>query len=243
MNNNDDYFLWLALDSDLDEFEKEISPLIERDKNEWIVSKVEEVLLNNREVLKDVLEGDLDNPEYILINEKINLLKNKIEYYNKKTQEDLSLEMMSEEAKVLFARNILGNILIDRQLEDIKKLKDEKYESAINLIERLYNGDTNFNMEKQKGLTNNLQVKDIYELKDYQLRLFYMRESGYVVVIGLTVKKDDNGLKYRDFIVNMKKKSELYRLGIRNGTLNVQEELREGSNYFRDLLATIGRGK
>lgn len=243
MNNNDDYFLWLALDSDLDEFEKEISPLIERDKNEWIVSKVEEVLLNNREVLKDVLEGDLDNPEYILINEKINLLKNKIEYYNKKTQEDLSLEMMSEEAKVLFARNILGNILIDRQLEDIKKLKDEKYESAINLIERLYNGDTNFNMEKQKGLTNNLQVKGIYELKDYQLRLFYMRESGYVVVIGLTVKKDDNGLKYRDFIVNMKKKSELYRLGIRNGTLNVQEELREGSNYFRDLLATIGRGK
>ena len=243
MNNSEEYFNWLTLDSELEDFEKEINPLMERDNNEWILSKIEKVLLDNREVLKDVLEGDLENPDYILINEKIALLKSKIEYYNKKTQEDLSLEMMPKETNILFARNTLGNVLIERQLEDIRKLKDEKYETAISLLERLYNGDTNFNAEKQKGLTNNEQVKGIYELKGYQTRLFYMREAGYIVVIGITIKKDDNGLKFRDFVVNMKKKSEEYRLKIRNGSLNIQEELQNGSNYFSNLLATVERGR
>ena len=243
MDNYKSYFDWLALDASFEEFENEIKPLFERDNNEWILSEIEQAIARNIEVLMELLGDNLDNSDLHIMNKKLTLLKNTIEYYNNKSIEDNSLEIAPGDVKLLLARSSLGNVMVEKQIEDIEKLKDERYASLVSLVEKLANGDTNFNSEKQKGLTNNESIRGIYELKDYQVRLIYMRESGYTVVIGAGIKKDDNSLKYRESLANMKRKSEDYRRKIRNGTLNFEEELQYGSKYRQELLNSVGRGK
>ena len=62
-----------------------------------------------------------------------------------------------------------------------------------------------------------------------------MREGEYTVVIGAVVKKDDNDKRYRSSLENMKKKSELYRRAVREGLLDMDDELARAQE-FRDSL-------
>ena len=247
-NTNSDYFSYLALDASLDVFEQEVVSVIERDNNTWIINKTDSILRENLQLMKELAaDKDGGDKKYAietieLITQKIGILRQLIDSFNDNMNLAAGLEEEPGIVKLLFARNKFGNVMLQRDLNDIKKYGDDKYGDVLALLERVANGDTDFNSEKQKPLASSNKLKGIYEMKDFQLRLIYMREGEYTVVIGACVKKDDNDLKYRDGLSNMKKQSENYRLQVRNGKLDMEEELRISSEFKDELMASLNRG-
>ncbi len=245
-DNSKEYFFWLALDSTIREFENEISPLFERNENEWILSRIESILKDNISAMKDLLNesDDIDLRKSLeLIDQKIDLFYKIKNMFLEKEKIDGNMEMHPEPVKLLFARNELGKIMIEGHIEDIKSFNDDKYKDLIELLIRLESGKTTFNVEKQKMLSNNRNYKGIYELKGFQVRLIYMREKDYTVVIGALIKKDDKSTLYKDALLNMKNKSEIYRKMIRNGTLDFDKELEYSRDYFNRLVDSVKMGK
>ena len=246
MEYNKAYFNWLTIEASLSKFEEEIFPLFGRSQNEWIFSKIENSLIENLKVMRELSKEDKSNElleEINLISDKISLLSRmKTDQYEKEKRDSV-LESNPGNVKLLFARNTLGNVIIDGHLADIKKDNDGKYPELIELIKKLESGQTSFNMEKQKMLTNNRNLKGIYELKGFGVRLIYMREKDYTIVIGACVKKTFNDLKYQDTLLNMRNKSEHYRNMVRNGTLDFEKELNYSRKYFDELVGSIERGK
>ena len=214
---NSMYFSWLAMDATEEEFSREVASVIERENSGWILNKVDSELREHIELLRDLMKN--------VSNEEFNELKD------------------PGEVKVVFAKNTFGNLIALKHIEDIAKYSDEKFEALLGLIERLKGGDTDFNAEKQKQLISSDKLKGVYELKDFQVRLIYMREGEYTVIIGACVKKDDNSLRYRSSVENMKKKSETYRQAIRSGKLDMEAELKEASEIIDALSNGVKRGK
>ena len=248
-NINSDYFSWLAMDATFDEFREEISSVIERENNEWILNKTDTELREHMAMLRELgssssLEGQ-DEVRVLVdsISYKLGILRGFIDDYLDNESIAYELERESEKPKVVFAKNKAGNVIVSKHLKEIQDYGDDKYETVMGLFERLVGGDTDFNAEKQKPLTSSNKLKGVYELKDFQLRLFYMRENEYVVVIGACVKKDDNDLRYRDGVENMKKQSEKYRQAIRNGKLDMEKEMADAQEYLDQLFQDKKRGK
>ena len=245
---NDVYFSYLALDISEEQFVQEVTSIIERSNNEWIIGKLDAELRENMEIMKqlstDDAVGDKDNAKKTvqMISRKLGILRQMIDSYNDSMNLGEELEKIPGTVKLVFARNSAGNTMIEKSLSEIEKYGDEKYGNTLALIERVANGDTDFNCEKQRHLTSSAKLKGIYEMKGFQIRLIYMRELDYVVIIGAYVKKDDNSLRYKDSLVNMKKQSEGYRREIRNGELDMEEELKIASEYYEKLMAAKGKG-
>ena len=116
-----------------------------------------------------------------------------------------------EQKDVLYATNN-GKILLEKNLKDILKNDNgEELKSFLKLIENLKNPETSYNQQKSRKLTNHTDLKDVYELKGFQTRLFYMYVDKYAVVIGALEKKTQNSEKIRKEIINMKYNSIHYR--------------------------------
>ena len=116
-----------------------------------------------------------------------------------------------EQKDVLYATNN-GKILLEKNLKDILKNDNgEELKSFLKLIENLKNPETSYNQQKSRKLTNHTDLKDVYELKGFQTRLFYMYVDKYAVVIGALEKKTQNSEKIRKEIINMKYNSVHYR--------------------------------
>lgn len=116
-----------------------------------------------------------------------------------------------EQKDVLYATNN-GKILLEKNLKDILKNDNgEELKSFLKLIENLKNSETSYNQQKSRKLTNHTDLKDVYELKGFQTRLFYMYVDKYAVVIGALEKKTQNSEKIRKEIINMKYNSMHYR--------------------------------
>ena len=211
----EEYYTWLALDATDEEFEKEISSVIERPRNEWIVAQIDKGLRENMEVMKELTtSGDEEDAEIAReiaaqISVRLGLLRAMIDSYRDNANLAQELEDDPGEVKVVFARNTYDNIMCRKDFEDIESYGDDNFDSLMGFLYRLYAGDTDFNSEKQRPLSSSAKLKGIYELKDYQIRLIYMREGEYTVVIGAVVKKDDNDKRYRSSLENMKKKYHL----------------------------------
>ena len=237
----EEYFTWLALDATDEEYEKEISSVIERPRNDWIIAQIDKGLRENMEIMKELTtSGDEEDVEIAReqaaqISVRLGLLRAMVDAYRDNANLAQELEDSPGEVKVVYARNTYNNVMCRKDFEDIKSYGDDKFDSLMGLLDRLYAGDTDFNSEKQRPLSSSAKLKGIYELKDYQIRLIYMREGEYTVVIGAVVKKDDNDKRYRSSLENMKKKSELYRRAVREGLLDMDDELARAQE-FRDSL-------
>ena len=245
---DDRYFDWLIYESD-ECFCTEIIGIFEKERNEWILSKIESELKKHLNAAKELLAECNDTESVEEFQELISLASSKLsifnqmrESYRQKYESDLQLEQEPGSVKLLFARNDFGTIMLERDLQEIKKYADAKYEAILELLKKLLSGDTNFNEEKQKPLTKSKKLKGIYELKDYQVRLLYMREKGYTIVIGALVKKDDNDSRYRDSVINMRTKSEEFRYRVRNGLIDIEQELL-ASNEIIESLGLNGRNR
>lgn len=245
---NEEYFSWLALDATNEEFEEEVSSIIEREENNWIVGLVDRKLREHVELLKELYDSDnLEDQKTLLnavsnISVKLGILRAMMDSYEDNNNLATELEEDPGDVKIIFAKNINGNMMAAKHFEDIKKYGDDKYEALMGLLGRLAAGDTDFNTEKQRPLISSKALKGIYELKDFQIRLIYMRENEYTVVIGALVKKDDNALKIRSSLENMKKQSEKYRQAIRNGKLDMDKELKESGEFMESLSVGVKKG-
>jgi hypothetical protein len=244
---NDLLFTWLAIDSSIEEYTDEISSIIERENNEWLLLKIDTELREHMEVLKELLNSDPNEAEYLnakieMISLKLGILKRFLDDYRDNQTLADELEEEPGDVKVLFAKNPAGNVMALKQFEDIKDYGDDKYETLIGLLKRLMSGDTDFNQEKQRQLRSSDKLKGIYELKDFQIRLIYMREGEYTIVIGALVKKDDNALRYRSSLENMRKQSERYRRAIQDGKLDMDEELKRSSEIIESLTSGLKKG-
>lgn len=248
-NINSDYFTWLAIDSTFDEFREEISSVIERENNEWILNKADAELREHMVMLRELASSsslqEQDEVRLIVdsISYKLGILRGMIDEYQDNENIAFELERESDNPKVVFAKNKAGNVIVSKHLKEIEDYGDDKYGATMSLLERLVGGDTDFNAEKQKPLTSSNKLKGVYELKDFQVRLFYMREDEYVVVIGACVKKDDNDIRYREGIENMKKQSEKYRQAIRSGKMDMEKEMAVAQEYLEQLFQGKKRGK
>ena len=246
INYSNEYFNYLIVDCSIEEFEKDISPIFERYDSEWFLSKVENRLRDEISATKELLnnENDLELKATLeLMNKKLLILLKMIEDKKLRDENQENLEQKPGDVKILFARNAFGNIMFDSSVDDISKYNDNKLSDLIELLKKLDCGETNFNIEKQRQLRNNKNLKGIFELKDFQIRLIYMREKDYTIVIGALVKKDDNSLHYKDTLLNMKMKSEQYRMMIRNGTIDIDKELEYSRSYFNQLISSVEMGK
>lgn len=246
---NDKYFSFLVTQP-AESFSFEIQSLFERENNEWILSKVESSLRRYMQAAKELSMECVDESDLRELQITIETVGNNIMLFNEmknkyEQNEKLStiLEQNPEIAKVVFARNKSGNLMIEKDLQEIRKYGDSKFAGVVDLIKKLQSGDTNFNSEKQKPLIGSSKTKGMYEMKDFQLRVIYMREGEFTVIVGALVKKDDNDLKFRDAIVNMRKQSEFYRQDLREGSLDVQEELSVSEKFIDSLIADKKGGK
>ena len=191
----EEYFTWLALDATDEEYEKEISSVIERPRNDWIIAQIDKGLRENMEIMKELTtSGDEEDAEIAReqaaqISVRLGLLRAMVDAYRDNANLAQELEDSPGEVKVVYARNTYNNVMCRKDFEDIKSYGDDKFDSLMGLLDRLYAGDTDFNSEKQRPLSSSAKLKGIYELKDYQIRLIYMREGEYSVVIGAVVKK------------------------------------------------------
>lgn len=134
-------------------------------------------------------------------------------HLNKRLAKEKKDEIYEEQEQkdVLYATNN-GKILLEKNLKDILKNDNgEELKSFLKLIENLKNPETSFNQQKSRKLTNHTDLKDVYELKGFQTRLFYMYVDKYAVVIGALEKKTQNSEKIRKEIINMKYNSIDYR--------------------------------
>ncbi len=242
------YFSYLAIDATDEEFTEEVRSVIERDNNDWILNKIDTELRENLEIMRelsvDEFAEDRANAKKTVedISRKMGIFRYLVDTYQDNYNLGEELEQEPGKAKVVFARNKSGNVMFQKSLDDIRKFSDDKYSSTIALVERIANGDTDFNSEKQRPLTSSNKLKGTYEMKDYQVRVFYMREKEYTVIIGACVKKDDNDIRYRDGLANLKKQSELYRSAIKDGKLDMEKELEMAQEYMTSLQETLGRG-
>lgn len=136
-----------------------------------------------------------------------------LNHLNKRLAKEKKDEIYEEQEQkdVLYATNN-GKILLEKNLKDILKNDNgEELKSFLKLIENLKNPETSYNQQKSRKLTNHTDLKDVYELKGFQTRLFYMYVDKYAVVIGAIEKKTQNSEKIRKEIINMKCKSINYR--------------------------------
>ena len=245
----DEYFSWLAIDATNEEFSEEVASVIEREQNDWIFSQIDLKLRENADILKELIASankeDLEElrTQITGISIKLGTLRTMIEAYENNLKLGSQLEQNPSEVTVVYAKNPYGNIMCSKDFSVIQDYGDEKYDLLISLLNKLYNGDTNFNTEKQRPLTSSDKLKGIYELKEFKVRLIYMREGEYTVVLGALVKKDDNDKKYRSTLENMKKKSESYRRAIRDGKLDIEEELKIAEEFRGKVAADVKKGK
>jgi len=246
---SDEYFSWLALDATNEEFETEVSGVVERESNDWILDQTDRKLRELMELLKEMINDAPEEDVGSLLEDvnkisfKLGILRSLIDAYQDNLNLASELEENPGEVKIVYARNVYNNVMCLKDFSDIQSYGDEKYDLLMKLLEKLYAGDTNFNTEKQKPIISNSKLKGLYELKEFKIRLIYMREGEYTVILGALVKKVDNDKKYTSTLENMKKQSEQYRQAIRSGKLDMEQELASAQEIKESFSQGVRRGK
>lgn len=247
-NYEEQYFTWLSIQASNEEFFNEIVAIINKETCEEIMYKVSKSL--NKELLEieelielatlDELSGLLEIKENL--NQKKKMLTNIVNEYTAKQNHYKDLEKFGASG-VLFATNSYGNIMIENDLEKIRNSSEPKvYDSFIELIELLVENEKSFISKLQKPVQKDSEIiKDLFALKDFQARLIYRYEKDYIVIIGVTLKKTTLDQKYRRFCVNCKVQSDDYVNKIRDGKSNIDDLIKQSTEYFSKISNKKGK--
>lgn len=153
--------------------------------------------INERiEIFEEEIKSNMDFVEYVeelkieikSLQEKMEVCKELVEQYRKV---DLEVEEEKPKINLVFATTKSGNICFEN---DLKNIPEEYYDSVIESLKDLQQGGNEKNKEKGKKLTNNKGLKNVHEVKDYQIRIVYKPLSAdSVYVTMLMLKKTDFG--------------------------------------------------
>lgn len=194
--------------------------------------------------------------EYFLIKKSKELNENNDEYeqmlieiWNKLILLDEVIAIKPEEILIpktinqpFLARTNLNNIYIK---EDLKSIPKEYYDSAKKLIEALLNN--NFSGLENKKFTSNNKLENLWEVKIYKVRLFYLiLGNNNVQLLMISMKKSQNDklltdrLKQRLQITN--ENYNYLKQRIINGEIT-QTEIQEENMMLDEILNTLSTPK
>lgn len=146
-----------------------------------------------------------------LIQQKLNLVCNKLYEEIKQEKIEEEVEKTREYNGLYFATNIAGNVMLERDMKIIQNNVDDRvYTSFIDLIKMANDGYDSFHIEKQRPLGEDDRLKGLYEFKSFQARLIYRYVGKSIIIVGAYLKKTDTNSKYKDCLINMKKHSNQY---------------------------------
>lgn len=182
-----------------DSFEELINMIISKLDDE-ICEWEQEDLIAETEEDKELVKKELD----------ILYLKKRIclEKLNEFNQNNALVEAYekSSEKHLIFATRNLGNVLF---LRDLKDIPEEYYNTVLELLNKLEDNIYEVNEIKDKKLVGNKNITDVYEKKDFKVRICYrMLTPDTCYVMLAKMKKSNNDLKDRLEIENRKLNTE-----------------------------------
>lgn len=242
MDGSQEFIKWLVEDSTLEEFKKEMKALLKREYCDESVGIIKDSIFNEISEMDGLLEFSRDESDYNLYFEakqkllkKITLLSNLLKEYENQNLYEATLEEFGASG-VLFARNNYGNIMIENELKKIKNSSEKDiYFDIIELLKKLVQGYSEFNQTKQRMLID--QLKGVYELKDFQIRLLYRYVGSYRIIIGLYIKKTNADSKYRQYVSNAKYQSQGFCDRIENQEIDIDKLIAESTEFYEGLLS------
>lgn len=149
---------------------------------------------------KETVKKELD-----ILNLKKRICLEKIDEFNQNKALEEAYEKMPKK-HLIFATSNLGNILF---LRDLKDISEEYYNKILELLSKLEYNIYDNNETKDRKLANNRNVTNIYEKKDFKVRICYrMLTPDTCYVMLAKMKKSNNDLKDRLEIENRKLNTE-----------------------------------
>lgn len=198
LTNEEDIRNSLPLSSS-DNFEELINMIISKlddEISEWEREDLLAVTNDDKETVKKELD---------ILNLKKRICLEKIDEFNQNNALEEAYEKMPKK-HLIFATSNLGNILF---LRDLKDISEEYYNKILELLSKLEYNIYDNNETKDRKLANNRNVTNIYEKKDFKVRICYrMLTPDTCYVMLAKMKKSNNDLKDRLEIENRKLNTE-----------------------------------
>lgn len=234
LTNEEDIRNSLPLSSS-DSFEELINMIIYKlddEISEWEHEDLLAVTNDDKETVKKELD---------ILNLKKRICLEKIDEFNQNKALEEAYEKMPKK-HLIFATSNLGNILF---LRDLKDISEEYYNKILELLSKLEYNIYDNNETKDRKLANNRNVTNIYEKKDFKVRICYrMLTPDTCYVMLAKMKKSNNDLKDRLEIENRKLNTEsdyqrvkklLQDPKSREELINSNEEIKkEIENYIKE---------
>lgn len=198
LTNEEDIRNSLPLSSS-DSFEELINMIISKlddEISEWEHEDLLAVTNDDKETVKKELD---------ILNLKKRICLEKIDEFNQNKALEEAYEKTPKK-HLIFATSNLGNILF---LRDLKDISEEYYNKILELLSKLEYNIYDNNETKDRKLANNRNVTNIYEKKDFKVRICYrMLTPDTCYVMLAKMKKSNNDLKDRLEIENRKLNTE-----------------------------------
>lgn len=198
LTNEEDIRNSLPLSSS-DNFEELINMIISKlddEISEWEREDLLAVTNDDKETVKKELD---------ILNLKKRICLEKIDEFNQNNALEEAYEKTPKK-HLIFATSNLGNILF---LRDLKDISEEYYNKVLELLSKLEYNIYDNNETKDRKLANNRNVTNIYEKKDFKVRICYrMLTPDTCYVMLAKMKKSNNDLKDRLEIENRKLNTE-----------------------------------
>lgn len=210
LTNEEDIRNSLPLSSS-DNFEELINMIISKlddEISEWEREDLLAVTNDDKETVKKELD---------ILNLKKRICLEKIDEFNQNNALEEAYEKTSKK-HLIFATSNLGNILF---LRDLKDISEEYYNKILELLSKLEYNIYDNNETKDRKLANNRNITNIYEKKDFKVRICYRMltpDTCYVMLVKM--KKSNNDLKDR--------------LEIENRKLNTESDYQRVKNLLKD---------
>ena len=198
LTNEEDIRNSLPLSSS-DNFEELINMIISKlddEISEWEHEDLLAVTNDDKETVKKELD---------ILNLKKRICLEKIDEFNQNNALEEACEKTPKK-HLIFATSNLGNILF---LRDLKDISEEYYNKILELLSKLEYNIYDNNETKDRKLANNRNITNIYEKKDFKVRICYRMltpDTCYVMLVKM--KKSNNDLKDRLEIENRKLNTE-----------------------------------
>lgn len=210
LTNEEDIRNSLPLSSS-DNFEELINMIISKlddEISEWEREGLLAVTNDDKETVKKELD---------ILNLKKRICLEKIDEFNQNNALEEAYEKTPKK-HLIFATSNLGNILF---LRDLKDISEEYYNKILELLSKLEYNIYDNNETKDRKLANNRNITNIYEKKDFKVRICYRMltpDTCYVMLVKM--KKSNNDLKDR--------------LEIENRKLNTESDYQRVKNLLKD---------
>lgn len=175
---------------------------------------IDKINKNMAELLAYSQTEEVDKDELL---EMLKEYQSKREELERKLERDLKIEselkeiIFEQTQRIIFAQNESGKSIIIKDLENIlKNGEKELKESFRKLFQRLQSKEVGYNEVKNRAITNNNKLKGLFEVKEYQARIYYQYVNNYIVIIGANQKKSDNDKIDHLRMINAKKQTSKF---------------------------------